>query len=414
MRKTRLPFVVLIGTLLSAAVAPPLLDASTWRGTELLGLVKDAPWKLGPFRLRPAVVLSNVGYDSNLYSLPDPVKDFTLTFGPAVTAYVPIKRTLILSVYESPRYVYFLETANERAWNNYFRTEASLVLNRFFIQAGVFHDNARERWNFEIDVRPRRRATGVQGTFLWQVSKKVSLNAGLSRTAYRYEGLEFLSLRLDEQLNRDDTSADAGLAYRLSPRVQAFVDFEAGKADFISPDNFRDSRSRAAHAGFEFSPTGRIRGRVRIGYKDLDSVRAGVPDFNGLVGDTGVSLRALRTVVLRASYKRDIEYSIWFDSSFYVGTSAGGGASIYVMRRKVRLDYDYNRIRNAYAAAAGAAGGGTEERIDRLNLHTVGAYFRVSKSAALGVTAGRMDREINVYGWTARREYVGLNLTYDF
>jgi len=44
----------------------------------------------------------------------------------------------------------------------------------------------------------------------------------------------------------------------------------------------------------------------------------------------------------------------------------------------------------------------------------VAIYYRISKTAGIGITAGNWKREINVLSWDANRKFIGLNLTYDF
>ncbi len=104
------------------------LFAETWKGKELEALWHKAPWHFGPLRIQPALVLSNAGVDSNIYYSPgNPIKDYTLTAGPAVTAYLPIYRKLVLSGTASPQYVYYVKTEQERTWNYYLTGSAALA-----------------------------------------------------------------------------------------------------------------------------------------------------------------------------------------------------------------------------------------------------------------------------------------------
>ena len=79
---------------------------------------------------------SNAGVDSNVfYSPAEPVKDFTLTAGPAATVYLPIHRKFVLSAYGSPQYVWYSKTEQERTWNYYFSGAAQLNLKNVFLSA---------------------------------------------------------------------------------------------------------------------------------------------------------------------------------------------------------------------------------------------------------------------------------------
>ena len=85
-----------------------------------------------------------------------------MTAGPAATVYLPIHRSFVLSAYGSPQYVWYSKTEQERTWNYYLNGAAQLSLkNVFFSLEGTYSD-ARERWNTEIDIRPRRKEEGYR------------------------------------------------------------------------------------------------------------------------------------------------------------------------------------------------------------------------------------------------------------
>ena len=84
---------------LSAALP---LSASTWRGEALLREVQLAPWTLGPFRLQPQIILSDLCYDSNIYHQPEAVGDYSFTAGPRINAYLALKKKIVFTLSESP------------------------------------------------------------------------------------------------------------------------------------------------------------------------------------------------------------------------------------------------------------------------------------------------------------------------
>jgi hypothetical protein len=199
--------------------------------------------------------------------------------------------------------------------------------------------------------------------------------------------------------------------YRLNPRIQFFLEGEWGRYDFKNPGSLGDSRSQTFYSGFEFSPTGRIRGRLRMGYKEFDTIAEDLPDFKGLVGDTQVSWVLLRPLVLRASYGRDVNFSIWTNNPFYVGNSWSAGCSFYLFRKRFRLDYTYSQTKNSYPLGEVP---GSEPRRDDYTLNSLGLYYRIGKTVGLGITGGLWTREVNVLSWDAERKFIGVNLTYEF
>jgi hypothetical protein len=397
---------------------PRTLSGDTYKGEDLLRQMSLAPWKVGPFRIRPEIILSDLGYDSNIYVNPEAVGDFKFAVGPSFTGYLAIRKKIILTLYESPRFVYFFETTRERAWNNYFRGDVNILLNKAFFSVGSAWTDARERWNYEIDIRPRRKQADVQASALLQTGKKTGFSVDISASRIRYENLEFERFPIAQELDHDEFRAACGFYRQMTPRMRAFVQLEYGRYDFRNPLNPRDAETRTAYAGFEFSPGGRVNGRVRLGYKTFYPLHGAKPDFQGLVGDSSVSVDIARPIRLRGSYQRDVQFSLWLNARFFIENIAGGGLSLYIFKRKVRLDYDYNLVRNAYRPTSGEAGAGDFSMVDKYTMQSVGLYFRLKKNIGLGVTSGRWDRKTDLigwnYGWRSKRNFAALNLTYNF
>ncbi len=401
---------------LGFALLPGRLYPITWKGLVLRQQAQAASWRFGPFHIQPSLVIRNAGYDSNVYYRPDAVADYWLTAGPAFDIFLPVKKKILFQVYASPQYVYFKETVRERTWNYYTNGWVHLLLNKFLVSAGAGWSDARERFSTEIDIRPRRRVEDFQASILWQKSRKFSFALAGRSSTHRYESVEYSGFNISQRLDRTEQTASAFIYYQATSKIRAFAEGEYGTYDFRDPASGRDSESRAVYGGFELSSWSRLRGTVRFGYKKFRTRDAGLPDFEGFVGEASLTLRVLRVLNVRCSYRRDVSFSIWFENPFYIEKSAGGGASFYIMKRKVRLDYDYSKGHNSYPLPEGmtAPGAGVSKRLDDMTVHSVGLYIRVQEGVGLGVTAGRLKRSINVLGWTADRDFVGLNLTYDF
>ncbi len=293
-----------------------------------------------------------------------------------------MKKKVVLSVYGSPQYVYYRKTKQERSWNYYLAGRANIVLNRFFITVGGGGSDARQRWNTEVDIRPRRKAWNAEASILWQATKKTSFFAAFSRQNYDFESLTYELSNLRDRLNRtEDRSSFTGF-YQLSYRVRSFVSLQYSRFNFPRSTTFKDSRSLGLFGGFEFSPFGIVRGRVNLGYKAFDSLTSGKRLFSGLVGDTGVSIRLLRFLDVRGSYKRDVEFSVFYDNAFFTENIYGGGLSLYI-HKNIRLDYDYRLGRNRYPEAAAGAPGDVK-RNDDYRIHSLGLYFQGEEEHRLG------------------------------
>lgn len=390
--------------------------AETWRGVELERKWRTAAWHFGPFRIQPSLVISNAGVDSNvLYSPTDPIKDFTITAGPAATLYIPIHRKFVLSLYGSPQYVWYSKTDRERTWNYYFNGAAQLSLkNVFFSLEGTYSD-ARERWSTEIDIRPRRKEEGLGGSALVKTSRKTSFSLAYRTVKYNYESVDDASgFNFRERLNRRESYANFSLFYQATTERRFFLDFEYGQYEFefATQAALGNARSGAAYAGLEFSRLGRrVRGRIRVGYKKFDVRAVDGPDYEGVVGDSQLWIRLAKPFVIRGSYLRDVRFSLWYANPYFIESRPGVGVSLYPLRF-LRLDYDYSMGRNRYPEVGG--GGPDVKRLDDYTIHSAGIYVRIKKSVALGFIASWWARNSNLVAEDDKRTFFGLNLTYDF
>ncbi|MGB9893601.1 MAG: hypothetical protein ACPLRA_04250, partial [Candidatus Saccharicenans sp.] len=179
-----------------------------------------AAWKFGPVKIQPAIIIRDAGYDSNIYYHPEAVSDFWLTAGPGMDAYLMVTRRVIIHLFESPQYVFFLKTKKERTWNNYFSGDVSLSLNRFLLTTGGSLNNARERWNTEIDIRPRRKEARGYISLLYQRSYRLSFELTATKINYDYESIEYGSINIGERLSHFEYFWTGKLYYRLNPRIQ--------------------------------------------------------------------------------------------------------------------------------------------------------------------------------------------------
>ncbi len=409
---------LVLALVLAVMVIPGGSFAETWRGLDLRRKISDAPWHFGPFHIQPRLVISNAGVDSNVfYSPSDPVKDYTVTAGPAATVYVPIHRKFVLSASGSPQYVWYSKTERERTWNYYFDGAAQLSLKNVFLSLEGKYSDARERWNTEIDIRPRRKETGYGGSLLVNLAHRTSLSFAYRTAEYDYESVVFGDdFDVRDRLNRQERYANVSAYYQASSQRRFFLDFEYGQYEFefAGAATLKDSRSGAAYAGLEFSPLGRrVRGRLRLGYKRFDIRDPEGVDYRGLVGDTQLSVRLARPVVIRGSYARDVRFSLWYSSPYYVESRPGAGASLYVFRF-LRFDYDYSFGRNDYPLTQEVEPGVEVKRRDDYEIHSAGVYVRLVKNTALGFVASWWARDSNIDREDDKRTFFGLNLTYEF
>lgn len=404
-----------LGTAMALAVtgARASVFDLTWRGRDMEARMRAAAVKVGPLRLQPSLVLANAGMDSNIYYSPtEQIRDFTVTAGPKVEAWLPLWRRLIVYGNGSPQYVYYAKTDQERTWNFYYTVGAALSLRRVFLSFERRYSDARERWNYEIDIRPRRKEGTWVGTFLVQATRRLSFELSLRRTEFDYENQDYDLVNLRERLNRTEKAYGLTAYYQKNARIRFFLSAEQDdyNFEFAEMSLLKDSQSRAGYAGVEFSPTGRVRGRIRLGWKNFDVFNSSGTDFRGLVGDAQISARVAKPLVVRAAYQRDLDFSVWYQSAYFIQNRPSAGLSLYPLRF-LRLDYDYSPSRNEYPVAENS---GDLKRRDDIFIHQAALYVRLKKNMAIGVMVSRWRRDSNIDAEDDTRYFYGMNLVYDF
>ena len=418
MKKRGIGLAALIGAilLLLAEARTGLALGKTWMGAELERQLTLAGLRFGPFRIKTFLNLNGAGYDSNIYFGygGPPIKDYTLTTGPTFNIYLPLKKKIVFQITESPQYVYYYHTERERAWNNTLGGQIHFVFNRWYFSVGGAYSKARQRWSSEIDIQLRRRTDNIQGMILWQATRRTSFSLNYRRDHYAYDNATFGTFDVRDQLNRVENYLNFASYFQLTLRARMFLNFEYGFFDFERQIvGSKNSLSYALYGGFDFAPTGRIRGRLNLGYKYFNVLALQGQDFRGLVGDTQVSIRLLGPLAVRASYSKNVQFSVWFNNAFYLENIVGVGTSLYVLKN-IRLDGDVRYGENSYPQSNLIAPGGVQNRLDQYRTYSVGVYYRVKRNIALGVSASRGIRHSNDTRYNYNRNFVGLNLTYDF
>jgi hypothetical protein len=390
---------------------------------ELQAIIESELFRIGPFRIDPAFMLSDVGYDGTVYYQregDEPVTDYTATFSLPVRVNVLVRDYLILSLSETPSYVYYMEQSRERRWNNIFLPEFKLLLFRRFVLSGRYSgSNFRRRSHSEFDARVNVVRKEYSGSFFYETQRATSLGVTASSGNMVFEDytLPGQAIPISEILNRREQIISGEFYYQIFPN--SFFFLRGGYTDYkfenlASQD--RNSFSYQASTGLRFPLLGRIRGTFELGYKKFFPREEGRDGFSGLFGNTSLEWRMQR-FTLRGQFGRDTRFSYWTDSMYYIDNNIGGGVSFY-LTRFLRIDYNLLYQEGDYPGLFSERqpdGSMTEfKRKDIYKTHTMGIVFRIFRDVGLGVNINFWDRSSNYHIVERERFFVGGYLTYDF
>ena len=146
----------------------------------------------------------------------------------------------------SPQYVWYSKTDRRGPGTIISRAAAQLSLkNVFFSVDGVYSD-ARERWNTEIDIRPRRKEKGLGGSMLVSLAHRTSFSVAYRTVKYDYASVVYGdNFDVRERLNRQESYAESDVVFhQSSTQRRFFLTFEYGdyEFEFASQAGYRGCR----------------------------------------------------------------------------------------------------------------------------------------------------------------------------
>lgn len=386
-------------------------------------IIERTKFRLGPFRVYPAIQLKDIGYDDNVYlnrEEDDPISDYTATISPQMKTYLLFRNFFIFSFTENPEYVYFLEQKRERRWNNILSLDFKFLFFHRFVFGGSYSDsNRRFRVTSEFDTRANIRIKEYSGRIFYETARHTSfgISGSISKISFEDVILPEGDLLLSRILNREERSGYFEFYYRVLTESFFFINGGYTEYNFDHPDSKeRDSYSFQAYSGIRFPLLGRLRGTLALGYKRLMPKRLGKKGFSGLVGNTELDYR-LKRYAFRVLYTRDYQFSYWTNSIFFLEDRYGIGLSFY-LTQFLRLDYDFTYGENIYPESITIRQPDETykeiKREDIYRIHSVGIAFRIVRNTGVGVRIYYWDRESNI-SWEERsRLFVGGYVTYDF
>ncbi|MEW6365269.1 MAG: outer membrane beta-barrel protein [Acidobacteriota bacterium] len=367
----------------------------------------DAPFRLGPFKASPELFLNNAGVDDNVWgAYEDPIRDFTFTAGGGGTLFLRAGHRVLLSVHETPSYVYFNETEQLRGWNNALTVRQHVALNRFLVTFTEAASIVRERYSSEMDAPPRHKENAIEGSVLWLTAQRTSLEIRGRGTQIRYTDEDFEGQNLDTLLSRDETLVAGRLYYQLFPKTKLFVEGEGVRYAFRDDPEARDSRSRGLYAGFEFSPEATLSGAVRLGYESFEPLDPAAKSYDGIAGEAKIAYRFMSRFVARGLFSRNPYFSVYSDNTYFLETRAGIGGTVYLLRG-LRIEYDYTRGENSYPEEPSP-----ENRVDRYYINQFRLAYRLRRHWDLGLSVYQWSRDSTVTDLGDNRTTWGFNLAY--
>jgi len=390
---------------------------------ELNDVRDQARLRFGPFRVLPALRLSNLGFDDNVYyrtAEEKPAGDYTGTVSPEIKVYLLAGRSLILSFADNPEYLYYVKEYRLRMFTNSFVPGARLRLFNRFVLSGEYHFRKHQRRVFsEFSRLVTDTVKGTMAGFFYETPRGTSIgfSGTIDRLLYEDIVLPDYEARLSRSLNRKEKTGNFEMYYRVFSESYFFAKFGVTTYEFEHPSSqWRNSRSFHMSSGIRFPFMGRARGMLSLGYKKFIPEAAGRKGFSGLIADTNLDFR-LGRIGLRFGLGRDNHFSYLEDVFYYIENRGNAGFSLYLIR-PLRIDYDLQSGELKYPEPFKVSGSVQPfleiSRKDVHRTHSVGVTVKIIRNSGIKLSYNFFRRTSNAPGFNIKRNFIGISLTQDF
>lgn len=137
----------------------------------------------GPLRVRPALRLSNLGYDDNiLFRTAAKIGDYTATVSPEAEGLLLFGRRAFLTFTERLSHTVYLENGDQNFTENRFRSRVTLPLRSVGLFADVTIDDLKERPIDREDVRAERSDRGISAGLILRPGWRTEIEIARSAT----------------------------------------------------------------------------------------------------------------------------------------------------------------------------------------------------------------------------------------
>ena len=346
--------------------------------------------QLGPVGIRPALILREIGYDSNVLNRnTDEQGDFTATVGARVDLGARVSRFLANSsaFYE---YLYFKDFTSERGSNRGAEGRVDLLLGRLrpHLLGGI--RTSHDRPSPEIDTRALRTQTTVGTGLAVAAGSHTTLNVAYRRDEGDFDDDEFFrGVNLAEELNLRSHAVTFGSAFELTPLTTVSVHGEERRDRFTNSSD-RDNDSHRYGVTASFSPLALISGQASVGFAAFRPLSDLEPDFTGVTAAVSLAYAFHDQLRIALSIDRDVRYSFIEETPYYVGT---GSRASFTQRLFRNIDgvltIGFDRI--AYEARLDEPEI-LDNQVDRVRLFGGGIGIRLSDDARLVVNYDHTER----------------------
>ncbi len=379
-------------------------------------LVTEGMRRVGPFFLKPAFVVKDVGYDDNI--LPEttaPIGDQTATFGARLDALLHGGDHFALRMSGELDQVLYEEYDPLDHRNGFARARAIVPLKWGVVSLEDYYRSYQDRSVSEIDERLRTESNLITAGARLQLHDRHGLYLFSRREDLHYTVEVGDDASIPQRLDRRESAFGLRGEVRVRPRTTAIFEAMVEDVVFDNPTEGRDSRARSILPGIRLDSRAALRGELKVGIMDLKAPSRPEDDHRGTIGSGWLVWRLASALRLRTTFARDLQFSTTAENLYFVSSSWSLAFEQFLSRR-VSAELLYGQGLNHYpnpVTGAGADPGG-EIRDDRMVRYEIGFRYRMHGQGRLEARVGRQVRDSTLDSLDRERNVYTVGTTYEF
>ena len=291
----------------------------------------------GPVRVRPGFVLSNLGYEDNVFcrsngelSTRPRVGDTTITLSPR------LEGVLLLGSYA---FTTFTERLDYTAYQhqsqlNYFNQFGSLRTTFPFRRMGLFvegdFNRTKDRPLDQQDIRNQQTERRLGAGFVFLAGWRTEVE--IENVASGWSNRDPDGGSLADRLDRKERGNRARLGYLAFGRTKLTIETSRKTITFDDPSLNRNSRERRLLPGIEFTKGGRLTGVLRAGRARLTFDSGTAPDYSGTIGEASLAYRIGGGTTLRVGGRRQVAFAVYEANQYYLDSATEVSVVHYINR----------------------------------------------------------------------------------
>ena len=365
--------------------------------------------RLGPVRLIPSLLITNAGYDSNVFaSSENPVSDWTATFTAGFRFILPLGSKMFLRADALPTYTWYDKLSDRRFFGGLYSGQWFGFFNRLDVRLGATNDQTYRNFSSEFDSRVVYKNSNATGSVELNVSGPFYLmgEGGYTRVRYEQQGTNPPDVQPGDindvrRNNRDESAYMVGFRYRRSQTFSTSIAYAETKSVFELQPLFRDNTTRAGLIGFLISrPSLFI--NLTGGYREGIANNSAFPNYSTGTGGYFLSWFPRYWLEIRSYGRRRIVNSLSVGNPYFFENRIGGGIAVELFSRVLLRGFGEFGPNN-YPRAEPGDGGEPIKRRDEAKIYGGGLSLHLVRNVVLSgaVTHAMYDSNIAVHD----REY---------